>query len=298
MLLYMYIAQGQGQTTPWGQMLTSTGSPYHFAHLLQVLKQSLWSLILYTFFHVFPHVYIAPGRGRQHIGDKILMTTERPFLFAHYVASFKMITSKSDFIHILNDLIHVYSPGARAYNPLGTNFWCQQKALFTLPIRCKFKKKKSDFTHIFNDFIYVYSPGGRQPLGDKFFMSTESPYHLPICCRFKKKMFWSPTLYTFFSCFTIMYIPGQGQTIHWGQNFDDNRKAFSLCPYVEVSKWSLRNLILYTFSMILYMYIAPGQGQKNPWGQTFDVIRKPLSLRPFVASFKQISLNSDFIHIF
>ena len=50
--------------------------------------------------------------------------------------------------------------------------------------------------------------------------------------------------------------------------------------------------------MILYMYIALGQGQKTPWGQTFDVNRKPLSLRPFVANFKQISLNSDFIHIF
>ena len=46
------------------------------------------------------------------------------------------------------------------------------------------------------------------------------------------------------------------------------------------------------------MYIAPGQGQKTPWGQTSDVNRKPLSLWPFVASFKQISLNSDFIHIF
>ena len=50
--------------------------------------------------------------------------------------------------------------------------------------------------------------------------------------------------------------------------------------------------------MTLYMYIAPGQGQKTPWGQTFDVNRKPLPLRLFVASFKQIFLNSDFIHIF
>ena len=41
MLLYMYIAPGQGQTTPWGQMLMSTESPYQLAHLLQVLKQSL-----------------------------------------------------------------------------------------------------------------------------------------------------------------------------------------------------------------------------------------------------------------
>ena len=67
---------------------------------------------------------------------------------------------------------------------------------------------------------------------------------------------------------------------------------------LQVSKWSRRNLILYTFLMILYMYIAPGQGQKTPWGQTFDVNRKHLSLRPFFASFKQISLNSDFINIF
>ena len=58
-------------------------------------------------------------------------------------------------------------------------------------------------------------------------------------------------------------------------------------------RWPLGYLL-----MILYMYIAPGQGQKTPRGQTFDVNRKPLSLRPFVASFKQISLKSDFIHIF
>ena len=50
--------------------------------------------------------------------------------------------------------------------------------------------------------------------------------------------------------------------------------------------------------MILYLYIAPGQRQKFPWGQTFDVNRKFLSLRPFVADFKQISFNTDFIHIF
>ena len=50
--------------------------------------------------------------------------------------------------------------------------------------------------------------------------------------------------------------------------------------------------------MILYMYIAPGQGQTAPTGQNFDVNRKALSLYPFVASFKEISLKSDFIHFF
>ena len=43
------------------------------------------------------------------------------------------------------------------------------------------------------------------------------------------------------------------------------------------------------------MYIAPGQGQKAPRGQNFDVNRKALPLYPFVASFKEISLKTDFI---
>ena len=63
-------------------------------------------------------MYIAPDRGRQPIGDKNFMTTEGPFL-CPYGASFKMISSKSDFIHIFNDFIHVYSPRARAENPPG-----------------------------------------------------------------------------------------------------------------------------------------------------------------------------------
>ena len=46
------------------------------------------------------------------------------------------------------------------------------------------------------------------------------------------------------------------------------------------------------------MYIAPGQGQTAPRGQNFDVNRKALSLYPYVASFKEISLKSDFIQFF
>ena len=50
--------------------------------------------------------------------------------------------------------------------------------------------------------------------------------------------------------------------------------------------------------MILSMYIAPGQGLTTPWGRNFDVNRNILSLRSFVASFKKISLKSDFTHFF
>ena len=47
--------------------------------------------------------------------------------------------------------------------------------------------------------------------------------------------------------------------------------------------------------MILYMYIAPGQGQKTSWGYTFDALTISTICCKFL---KQISLNSDFIHIF
>ena len=50
--------------------------------------------------------------------------------------------------------------------------------------------------------------------------------------------------------------------------------------------------------MILYMYIALGQGQTAPRGLSFDVNRNVLSLNSFVASFKKMSLKSDFIHFF
>ena len=82
-----------------------------------------------------------------------------------------MISSQSDFIHILNDFIHVYSPEARAENPLGTNFWCQQKALITSAICCKFQTNLFEFwvyTHFLMIFHMHTAPGrGRQPSVDK-----------------------------------------------------------------------------------------------------------------------------------
>ena len=112
-----------------------------------------------------------------------------------------------------NDFIYVYSPGARADNPLGTNFWCQQKAIITLPISYKFKKICFEvwfYIHFFYVSPYVHSPGrGRQFTGDKILKTTERP--------------------------------------------------FLFVHMLQVSKWSLRNLILYTFLMILYRYIALGQ---------------------------------------
>ena len=63
----------------------TTESPYHFDHLLQVSNKSLSTQILYIFFNVFPRVNSPEAGVDNPLGDKILMSTERPYHFAHLV---------------------------------------------------------------------------------------------------------------------------------------------------------------------------------------------------------------------
>ena len=79
-------------------------------------------------------------------------------------------------------------------------------------------------------------------------MSTESPYHFDHLLQVLKQISFNSAFIQIFNVFTHVYSPGAGVDNHWGQNFDVNRKALSLCP--------------------------------------------------FSVSFKNISLNSDFIHFF
>ena len=84
MILYMYIAPGQGQTTLWGQKFDVNRNSLSLCPFVDSLKKiSLKSDFLPFFFMGFFHMYIAPGRGRQPNGGKKFMTTEKPFLFAH-----------------------------------------------------------------------------------------------------------------------------------------------------------------------------------------------------------------------
>ena len=74
-------------------------------------------------------------------------------------------------------------------------------------------------------------------------------------------------------------------------------RPFLFAHMLQISKWSLRNLILYTFLMISYMYITPVQGHITPWGQTFDVNRKPLSHCPCVKFKKRNQILYTFLMI-
>ena len=49
---------------------------------------------------------------------------------------------------------------------------------------------------------------------------------------------------------------------------------------------------------IYFIYVFGQTAPDSPRGQSFDVNRNVLSLHSFVASFKKISLKSDFLHFF
>ena len=95
-------------------------------------------------------MYIAPGQGQTAPRGQNFDVNRNVLSLHSFVASFKKISVKPDFIHFFHDFIHVYSPKAGADNPLGMKFLYQQEHLVTLAICCKFKKKislKSDFIH-------------------------------------------------------------------------------------------------------------------------------------------------------
>ena len=196
MILYKYIAvgPGQGQTTPWGQTFDVNRKPLSICPFVAGLKKNCFEVWFYIhFFHVSPYVY-SPGQGQTIHWGQNFDDNRKAFSLCPYVASFKMISSKSDFIHIFNDFIHVYSPGARAENPLGTNFWCQQKALITSTICCKFQTNLFEFwfyTHFLRFFHMYIAPwqGQTTRCGQNPDVNRKALSLCPFVADFKKNIF-------------------------------------------------------------------------------------------------------------
>ena len=119
MILYMYIAPGQRQT--WAQNFDVNRKNLSHCPFVAGLKNRFEVRFYIHFFHVSPYVY-NPGQGQIiHWGQNFYDNT-KAFSLCPYVASFEMISSKTGFMLIFNDFIHVYSPEPRAEKPLGTNF--------------------------------------------------------------------------------------------------------------------------------------------------------------------------------
>ena len=94
----MYIAGGQGQTTPGDKGLISTETSCHFRHFLQVSKKiSLKSDLIHIFMILY--MYIAPGQGLTAPWGRNFDVNRNIWSLRSFVASFKKISLKSDFIH-------------------------------------------------------------------------------------------------------------------------------------------------------------------------------------------------------
>ena len=214
----MYITPGQGQTTPWGPNFDVNRNSLSLCPLVASLKKSLWIKVwFFTVFYVFSHVYI-PGQGQTtHWGQKFY-ENRKAFSLCPYVASFKMISSKFDFIHIFNDFIHVYSPRVRA-----ENFCCQQKALITSTICCKFQTNLFEFwfyTHFLCFFHMYIAPGQEQGQTTLCGQNSDVNRKVLSLCPFAASLKnISLILYIFLPVFIHVYSPIAGADNTLGSEF-------------------------------------------------------------------------------
>ena len=94
----MYIAAGQGQTTPGDKILMSTETSCHFGHLLQVSKKISLKSDFIQFFFMILYMYIAPGQGLTTLWGQNFDVNSNILSLLSFVASLKKISLKSDFI--------------------------------------------------------------------------------------------------------------------------------------------------------------------------------------------------------
>ena len=205
MILYMYIAPGQGQATPWGQTFDANRKPLSLCPFVASFKKiALKSDFIYILFFMFHHMYIAPGRGRQSIGEKSLMTTERPFPFAHMLHVSKWSLQNLILYTFLMTLYMYIAPGQGQKTPWGQTFDVNRKPLSLQ--RDLFQVSNRSlwililYTY-FNIFPHVYSPGAGadNPLWTKSWCQQKS--HFAHLLQASKIYLWSLILYRIFSCF-------------------------------------------------------------------------------------------------
>ena len=154
----------------------STGRPHHYGHLLQVYKESLQPLTLYTSFHDLINVYSRRSGADNSRGQNF--DVNRNLLSLQSLAtSFKKISLKSDFIQFFFMILYMYihvAPGQGLTTPRGRNFDVNRNILTLWSFVASFIKKNLfevwSYAIFFHDFIQVYSPGAvaDSPQGTKF----------------------------------------------------------------------------------------------------------------------------------
>ena len=153
----------------------STGRPHQYGHLLQVYKESLQPLTLYTSFHDLINVYSRSSgadnpRGQNFDVNRNLLSLQS------FATSFKKkifeVWFYTIFFMILYMYIHV-APGQGLTTPRGRNFYVNRNILSIWSFVASLKKNLFEvwfYAIFFHDFIHVYSPGAGadSPQGTKF----------------------------------------------------------------------------------------------------------------------------------
>ena len=162
---------------------------------MQVLKNSLWSLILYIFFNVFLQVY-SPRPGAENplvtkfwLQQKTQITLTICCTFQNDLLEFWFYT------HFLIILYMYIAPRQGQTNPLGKNFDVNRKLFDHLLQVLKKSVWILTLYTFFNVFPHVYSPraGVDNPLGTKFWCQQKGLVTCPFSVSFKN-IFWSVIL--------------------------------------------------------------------------------------------------------
>ena len=145
MILYLYIAAGQGLTTLWGQNFDVNRHLLSLQSYVASFKKSPWSLILYNKCSL---AGADSPQGTKFWCQQICLVT------SFICCKFKKMSLKSDFIQYFFSWFNTCSPGAGAERPQGTKFGVNRKALSLFPFVASFKEisLKSDFIQLFSWF--------------------------------------------------------------------------------------------------------------------------------------------------
>ena len=188
-----------------------TGKICFVYHLFSTLSFVSWQIMTYLYqrtsgpinahltpglgiyFNAFIHVYSTRAGADYPFGDKILMTTERPFLFAHMLKVLKW-SLQNQILYTFLMILYMYIAWGKGRKPLGDKLLMSTESPYPFDHLLQVSKKYLWILILytfFNIFPHVYSlgAGADNPLWTKSCCQQKSLVTLPICYKFQKNIF-------------------------------------------------------------------------------------------------------------
>ena len=118
--LYMFIAPGQGLTTPWGRNFDVNRNSLSLRSFAASFKKIFLKSDLIHFFFMILYMYIAPGQWQTTPRGQSFGVNRNVLSLHSFVASLKRNVFEVWFYSLFfHNLIHIYSPGVGGIQPQG-----------------------------------------------------------------------------------------------------------------------------------------------------------------------------------